>query len=355
MVSPGGVGKTAIEVVFALMMATGRMLVPNITVWGTWKVLLLMLDDDDDEADRRVQAAMKYHGIGEEEVGGRFVYYTVSRDKLVVRDPQHPEILGPGPLLQSLERTIVEDGFDAVLIDPLINVANVKENSNEEMNYLIDQVAGLAQRLDIGVHVNHHTRKGGGEPGDQDKARGAGAFVNRGRLFYDLNPMSEDDARLYDVPLRERRRYLSLVRSKDNLTVGDEERWFKLEGQDLGNATDLYPAGDNVQTIIGWKAPDAFEGLSTGLIDEIVDKLEVGPEPGRRYSGQAQATKRGAWKVVVQVTGKPEPQAKSIIAAWIRSGFLIDDEYTYTRSDGKGTRTESGLRVRPGPRPGRAI
>jgi len=42
--------------------------------------------------------------------------------------------------------------------------------------------------------------------------------------------------------------------------------WFKLVGVPLGNSSELYPSGDNVQTVERWKPPETFEGLTADRV-----------------------------------------------------------------------------------------
>src|SRR5437763_8953753 len=87
-----------------------------------------------------------------------------------------------------------------------------------------------------------HVNKGLPDPGNANRGRGASAFKDAGRLVYTLTPMSDDEAKLFDMGEDERRRLVRMDNAKVNIAprpVG--AKWFKLVGVPLGNRTDLYP------------------------------------------------------------------------------------------------------------------
>jgi hypothetical protein len=68
--------------------------------------------------------------------------------------------------------------------------------------------------------------------------------------------------------------------------------------------------------------------LTRLAIHKILDKIDEGYAPGRRYSGESQATKRGAWHVVQEFcTDLNEKQAKVVIKTWIKEGILVSGYY----------------------------
>ncbi len=116
----------------------------------------------------------------------------------------------------------------------------------------------------------------------------------------------------------------------------------------LGNATETYPAGDEVQTVEVWTPPDAWDGLSSHLLNRILDEIDAGLPDGNRYSSASAATDRAAWRIIcAHAPEKSEAAARRIIKTWIKNGVL-----TSTDSENPNTRkTVKGLQVVNAKRP----
>ena len=115
------------------------------------------------------------------------------------------------------------------------------------------------------------------------------------------------------------------------------------------NVTELYPNGDEVQTVEPWTPPAAFDGLDTATCNRILDAIDAGLPDGERYSSAPRATTRAAWQAVERHTpGKPEFQCREIIRQWLENGLLIVEIY-YSKKDRKSV---EGLRVDNAKRPG---
>jgi hypothetical protein len=124
---------------------------------------------------------------------------------------------------------------------------------------------------------------------------------------------------------------------------------FKIVGVRLENATELYPNGDEVQTVEPWTPPAAFDGLDTGTCNRILDAIDAGLPDGERYSSAPRATTRAAWQAVERQTpGKPESQCREIIRQWLANGLLIVEIY----QSKKDRKSVEGLRVDNAKRPG---
>ena len=99
-------------------------------------------------------------------------------------------------------------------------------------------------------------------------------------------------------------------------------------GVPLGNGNDIYPNGDEVQTVEPWVPPEIWDNLSADIQNAILDTIEVGLPNGCRYSDSSAAKDRAAWKAVTKhAPEKNETQGREIIKAWIKSGVLKSDDY----------------------------
>jgi hypothetical protein len=107
-----------------------------------------------------------------------------------------------------------------------------------------------------------------------------------------------------------------------------DAKWFRIVGVDIGNPTEVYPNGDQVQTVEPWTPPDTFEGLNTMLLNQILDDIDTGTPDGNRYTDAPKAFERAAWRVIVKhYPDKSEAAARKVIKTWTLSGLLIRKSY----------------------------
>ncbi|RWP64138.1 MAG: hypothetical protein EOR07_16255 [Mesorhizobium sp.] len=349
-IADGGTGKTALRVAQALALATGCNLTGEY-VFQRCRVLLISLEDDKDELRRRVKAAMLHHDISEADIKGWLFLAAPgsSAGKLMTLDTKgRPAIAG---LAAALKRTIEHRKIDFVCLDPFVKTHGLSENDNNQMDQVIELLANLAIERNIAIDVPHHTAKGGATPGNADRGRGASAIKDGGRLVYTLTTMSEDEAERFGVPVADRRLYIRMDSGKVNITPpAAAAKWFKLVGVPLGNGNDLYPAGDNVQTVEPWAAPETWEGLTDDLVNRILTDIDAGMPDGERYSDAGAATTRAAWKVVQKhAAKKTEKQCREIVAIWVKEGLLLKETY-HSPVDRKD---REGLHVDDMKRPGK--
>ena len=97
------------------------------------------------------------------------------------------------------------------------------------------------------------------------------------RLVYTLTPMCHEEAQAFGLSEIDRRRLIRLDSAKVNIAppMGEEEV-ARMVGVNIGNGTDLYPNGDEVQTVVPWTRPDTFAGLSNLVVNEIRTEIEAG-------------------------------------------------------------------------------
>src|SRR5262249_14164685 len=160
------------------------------------------------------------------------------------------------------------------------------------------QLTDLATKLNIAIDAPHHVRKGQMEPGDADAGRGASAHVNAGRLNHTCMPMSEDEAKAFGIPEEDRRDYIRVDSAKVNITkASPHAKWFHLVSVKLDNPTELYPSGDEVQTVEPWTPPATWADVSPTLANKILDDIDRGTPDGRKYSDHHKADDdRQAWR-----------------------------------------------------------
>ena len=210
-------------------------------------------------------------------------------------------------------------------------------------------LADIADEFDCAIDLVSHARKGQPTPGDAERERGASAKKDAGRLMRTVTGMTTAEAQLYHVANKERPALVRVDDAKVNLTPrSDSAMWFKLVAVPLGNATDLYRHGDNVQTVERWYPPDLWATITTAVANQILDRIAEGPGEGRRYSPAPNAKDRAAWRIVQEICPNlTDKQAQTVIDEWIKHNILIIDK---EHIDPKDRHKKPGLVV--GTRPG---
>jgi hypothetical protein len=318
----GGVGKTALRLVQALEVATGRSLTGE-HVHQRCVVLFLSFEDGILELKRRVRAAMLHHSVSDEEVDGWLWYAAITGHKLAAITPRSQKIV-PGGLMRWLRATIKELGVGLVILDPFIKTHGVSENDNNAMDQVCTLLADLAVELNFAADAPHHIRKGAATPGDPDIGRGASATQDAGRLVYTATKMDKETAETCGIAENERHRFFRVDSAKVNIAPALADAiWFELVNVPIGNATPQYPNGDHVQTVRRWYPSSFWQGLDITVLNKILDNIDAGPYDGGRYSPAPNAKERAAWPVILKFyPDLSEKQAKSMIATWIKNGVL---------------------------------
>jgi hypothetical protein len=349
----GAIGKTALRYLQYISVATGRPLTGE-HVHKRTKVLIVSLEDDLRELHRRLSAAAMHHKVARSELSG-WLYCCTPRGLKLMRRGKRGGMV-PGELKAELVTAIKELGVGLIGIDPFVKLHDADENDNGAIDQVVTCLVEICEETGCVCDYVHHHRKGSTEPGDADSGRGASSLKDGGRLIYTVSPMSEDEAKTFDIETEKRRSMIRVDDAKFNLGPPQGAVWFRIVGVKLDNSTADYPDGDNVQTVERWQAPDMWANLTRPVVDAILDQIERGmPDEGdmfgngpvRRYSGAKQAKDRAAWRVVQEhVPGLTEPQAQLVIETWIRNGMLTVGPYR----DMNKRRDENGLFVakRPG-------
>jgi hypothetical protein len=257
-------------------------------------------------------------------------------------------LLVTGGLTERIERVIVKRRIDVVSLDPFVKSHGVGENDNTAIDAVAQILTDLAAKYDIAVDVPHHISKGPADPGNANRGRGASSAKDAFRLVYTLTPMSQEESKSLGVSEAERRLLIRMDSAKVNIAPPTTEaKWFRLVGVRLGNSTDLYPNGDEVQTVEPWTPPDTWAGLTSLLLNQILTDIDAGIPDGNHYSDAARAGDRAAWRIIIKhAPDKSEAAARQIIKAWVQSGLLVHVEYENpaTRKPVKGLRVDNAKR-----------
>jgi hypothetical protein len=325
LVAPGDAGKTTLRLTQAIELAARRELLGH-RIYQRCRVLVVCMEDDHNELRRRLTAICMHHGVDRAELKGWLFCSTINGPKLLERVDGEVQV---GALDGMLREAIEKFHPDLLILDPFVKLHALVENDNPDMDLVCTRLVGMAQAYDIAVDCPAHTRKGALEAGSADNRRGASAQRDAGRLDYTLTTMTEDEAERFGIGPDERKDFVRLDRAKANIVRRSiKASWFRMVSVHLGNATERYPEGDEVQAIVPWSPPAMWAGVTDEQIDAILDDLDKGLEDGRRYSGDGGAKERAAWPVVqAHCPGKAKAQCREIILTWLKSGVLESREY----------------------------
>jgi hypothetical protein len=347
LLADGGVGKTALRYAQLMSLAIGRPLTGE-HVFQRCRVLIVSLEDDVDELRRRIRAVRLHHQIEQHELKGWLFLAApgAAGGKLMTLDKNGKPITAG--LAIKLANAIVSREIDVISLDPFVKAHSVEENNNSAIDEVVQTLSDLAAKYNIAVDVPHHTAKGHADPGNANRGRGASSMKDAARLVYTLSPMTEEEGKCFGLTEFQRRCLIRMDSGKVNIAPPmAEAKWFRLVGVQLGNRTELYPNGDEVQTVEPWTPPDTWSGLNNLLLNQILTDIDTGLLDGNRYTDAPNAVDRAAWRVVIKhAPAKSEADARQIIKAWVRSGLLVPHEYDnpVTRKPVKGFRVDNAKR-----------
>jgi hypothetical protein len=335
----GGTGKTALRYAQLVALATGNPITGE-HVFQRCRVLIVSLEDDRDELRRRIEAVLRHYRIARSELKGQMYYITPGADAgKIMRQNKVGQIVRDR-LAVTIEAIVDTRGIDIVAVDPFVKSHSVEENNNSAIDQVVQVLTDLATKYNIAVDCPHHVSKGSADPGNANRGRGASAMKDAARLVYTLTRMNETEAEAFGIDEEERISLLRVDSAKVNLTKGTAaSKWFHLVPVLIGNRTELYPSGDEIQTVEPWTPPSAWEDFDENLQNRILMAIDAGLPDGNRYTDKPNAGEREAWKVVVEhAPRKTEGQARQVIKTWVKLKVLTSRDYPNpkTRKDVKG-------------------
>ena len=327
-----------------------------------------LLEDDADELQRRIKAVLDYYdrvlcergepGIGRSDLKGWLFCASPKLAKLAVR--KNNRVRSIGPLEQQIRDAIERRQPDLVSLDPFVKTHSLEENDSGDMDFVCDLLARMGIEFEIAVDSPHHVHKGQVSPGDADSGRGSSGIRDAGRLVYTLTPMSESEAKLFNIPVDGRFAYVRLDSAKVNIAArSTKAEWFHIVGQPIGNATAEYPNGDTIQVVEPWAPPNAWSNTTNESLNAILNDIEQGlvdessNPTGQRYSNApAAGDDRQVWPVVQNhYPDKSEAECRTIIHKWLDTKLLYSEEY----HDPVDRKKRKGLRVDNAKRPGTTV
>lgn len=352
-VSPGGVGKSSLEIVEAIAMATGRNLTGT-QPHGKYRVWYINLEDPLDEIQRRVVATLKFYGLTQEDLGGRLFINSGRDTEIVVATQGKNGVTLAEPVINGLTEAILGANIDVVIIDPFVSCHAVNENDNGAINAVATVWANLADYTGTAIELVHHARKTGGNEVTMEDARGAVALLAKVRAGRVLNQMTKEEAERAGVETRGV--YFRVDRGKGNLSPPstDASTWYHLASVDLENGRAVKVRGvetgirldsDSVGVVTPWEWPDAFAGIGVKELRAAQSEVSGCIAAGARFRLNVQAKhwigKPIARALRLNLENKQErSRVVRMLKAWLENGMFE----TFDDKDDAG-RTKQFVRV----------
>ncbi|QCO05457.1 AAA family ATPase [Azospirillum argentinense] len=251
-----GVSKSTLSLISALAVATGRKDLTGEAVHIPGPVWVHNNEDDEQEMERRLGGMCIRYGIDFALIRPRLHYSSGAVRRLVVAAKQGDQVKAT-EAVQEMIATIRALGIVFLAADPFVSTHNgVAENSNEEIERVINCFRVIAQQTGCAIDLVHHAVKnhsGNTEAraGDMNAARGASAFIGAIRIAYTLAPMGEETAEKLGIAPERAARLVRMDHAKGNYSARVwEPIWFELTSQDIGNGpqdlADLDKPSDSV-------------------------------------------------------------------------------------------------------------
>jgi RecA-family ATPase len=251
--APGGMGKSSMDLVEAIAMATGRDLLGE----QPQEKLKIWFHNGEDpliETLRRVAAVCQHFKIPMEEWSEHLIVTSSAEFPFkVARGYTNLEI--DHTLVQQMSAAIGEKGIDVAIFDPLVTLHSVSEMDTGKMDAVIRIFAGIAEENNCAIDLAHHVRKpAAGAVSDYDihDIRGVKAITDAVRAARLLNHMSEKDAEAAGCDEKERLSRFRVDRAKGNYSPAQAATWRQFVNVEI-------PNGDHVGVVTLWNFPGQDE------------------------------------------------------------------------------------------------
>ena len=196
--APGGRGKSSLDLVEAVSMATGRALLSEEPP-RRLKVWYHNGEENWDELCRRLDAVCRYYGVEHSDLEDWLCMTNPQKFPLRVAEMGSGDRFNPDRnLLAHMYEEIRANEFQVISLDPLITLHGVPENNPVMMRGVMDIFRDLAAGINCSCEIVGHTRKppiGFDAQLTAYDTRGSGAIVDALRSVRMLDLMTVDEAR----------------------------------------------------------------------------------------------------------------------------------------------------------------
>lgn len=235
LIAPGGVGKSLVQLMTAVFLATGQDMFGFKNMVGRpLKSIIYNAEDSLDEMSMRLYAICTALNIDANAVIPKIMLIS---GKTHVR----LRLVNGGAAQPTINEEAFKLLFDAARdpdigmcgLDPLNKLHSVNGIDNIAMTYVMEQLEMFAELSHLAVLISHHTSKpnlasSASYAGNADAAQGASSIKDCVRIMMTLMAPSEDDCTRFALTGSERRLYLRMDDAKMNRALAsDETLWLR--------------------------------------------------------------------------------------------------------------------------------
>ena len=325
--APGGASKSMLTMEEAVAVATGRSLT-GMEIRHPGAAWVFNNEDPQDELQRRLAGIYEHWGIDQSEIKDRLFVNSGLRNRLIVAKTERNAIIQT-PAVDALKAHIRANNIILLIVDPFVRSHAVDEQSNAQIDFVMQQFADIADDCDCAVSLVHHTRKtpsGSSYAGDMDSARGASALVYAVRSAHTLMEMTVNEAEGMGIKEDRRRWYVRFDNAKSNLSPPAEDAtWFERVSVEIPNGTLNIGDNDQVGVLVPWDAPSSDYDLSPTKATEILNEVDEKWKAGEPFSASHQSQDRYLVTHLAKNHDMTKTQAKKVLAAWIKSEMVINE------------------------------
>lgn len=270
-IAPAGVGKSMFALVFAIMVATGK-IIHHAKLRKTVNVLVLNNEDDEDEIKRRVAAICLRCGIPFSDLTNKFFGLSGYGKSFLIAQQEDSHTVVAAPDKERIIAFCKEHDIGLLVIDPFVSTHDVPENDNTEIEKVVSEYRTIAKEVGVAILLVHHTRKVGRDSevhaGDDEASRGASAFIAAARIAFTLARMSTDTAKEHNIDWELGNRLVRLDDGKMNFSVKSAEaEWYEM-------VSVVLPNGDSVGVPVPYDMSGQVEREEATKADEKSKKKE---------------------------------------------------------------------------------
>lgn len=329
-VAPGGIGKSSLELVEAVALASGRPLL-GVPVTAPCRIWYWCGEDPLEEIERRVAAILLHYRIKPEELEGRLFLDSGRTSEIVIAETTRAGTVLAQPVITALGDTIRDNALDVVILDPFISTHRVSENDNGAIDMVAKALNRIADQTGCAFELVHHVRKGISTPGNTtvEDGRGAGSLLAAARSARVLNQMTKEEAERAGV--ENHRAHFRVDNGKANLAPPpDRSSWYRLASVSLGNGPESFhflDLSDHVAVVEPWEWPNALDSITVPDLQRAQRAVAEG-----RWRESAQA-KDWVGIPIAQALGieldkAGKAKVGSLLKTWVSTGMFVVVEGT---------------------------
>jgi len=272
--APGGLGKSTLANLLALAVAASRHDLLG-AVHSGGAAFIYNAEDPRDEMERRLYGAAAHHCI--DLAAACLIFYESGHDHalcLVAAGKNGDVTVNEAAFLELVEN-FKSNNVKLAIFDPLVRLHRCQENSNEQMDVVARVFTMLARLTGAAVVVVHHTNKAAasksGNAEGMDAGRGASAVVDAARVVFNLLGMDKAEAKKAGIGEQDRRNFMRLHNSKNNLAPATSAEWLRKASFELPSGESVPVAEPARLAFVEEVRPEDDPATIDAVADRIVD------------------------------------------------------------------------------------